>query len=131
MSQTITVPVADDPIALWAYVHAVLDSDRKPKDRTPQHRLNRLTREFVGDCPNVDASTFQIRLEKWSTEDFSKVRRHHTREKPRGFDGAVFVVILKGERLLIDGGNRVNVWLRDGDTEIHDVVVIEHQPRKS
>src|SRR5438309_9254 len=120
------IPRPGDTPALWQYVYEVMGSDLPPEDASPQARLLRFTQEFAPACNAVDPTTCEIQLESWHMTEVAVAERRHTRARPRDLNGAVIVVLYSGGRFLVDGCNRVNSWLRHGNQEFHNVVVIRH-----
>ena len=52
----------------------------------------------------------------------------HARALPKQMPGPPLVVFEhQAERYMIDGTNRLNVWLRDGDQEGHDAIIIKRK----
>jgi hypothetical protein len=49
----------------------------------------------------------------------------HSDANPRQLTGSVVVFEREGERYMFDGTNRLNVWLRDGDKECRDAIIIK------
>jgi hypothetical protein len=53
-------------------------------------------------------------------------RAHQSRPEANSWSTLV-VFEHQGERYMIDGTNRLNVWLRDGDEERHDAIIIKRK----
>jgi hypothetical protein len=51
----------------------------------------------------------------------------HSDANPRQLTGPVVVFEHEGQRYMFDGTNRLNVWLRDGNKECHDAIIIKRK----
>ena len=51
----------------------------------------------------------------------------HSNANPRQMTGPVVVFEYEGGRYMFDGTNRLNVWLRDGDKERRDAIIIKRK----
>ena len=48
----------------------------------------------------------------------------HSRMAPRQMTGPVLACEYLGQTYIFDGTNRLNVWLRDGDIEQHETIIV-------
>jgi hypothetical protein len=39
-------------------------------------------------------------------------------------NGPLLACEYQGQTYLLDGTNRLNVWIRDGDTEPHEIIIV-------
>jgi hypothetical protein len=70
-----------------------------------------------------------VSAENWTNDDLRRLRPWHDRKKPVTPPHRPIVVFRGwGQELLIDGQNRVNLWLADGVPGPHRVLVVA--PRK-
>ena len=103
--------------------------DYHKKKATPEHALNRLFREHhpgVLVVPHLSPSTATVRREGWSTEQLNgTVRKDRTTIGPARTDVPVVVVQWKGKPFLVDGRRRLNQWVQQRSTLVHEVFVIE------
>jgi hypothetical protein len=114
---------ADD---LWRTVFEILGRDLPPRDASPQARLNRLIRErnwFTREL-SLNPETCSISLEEWPSARLRELDRWHKRFAPRGEEGPLIVAYFEGKAYLLDGCNRVNVWLRSKRNAVHEVIAI-------
>ena len=76
---------------------------------------------------NIERSQISSTKEKKSTKELREIQRSrkcHEWDKPQTRDGEVSPIIIveyKGEILLIDGSNRINMWSNNGNTDLHRV----------
>lgn len=109
---------------LWTLAYATLIPKR---DDSRAETLNRLANErFDGmSALELNARTCSIREEVWATELFREVEPKHAGADPKRDGGVIIVVECRGRKLLVDGNNRVNRWLKEGSRDSHRVLVIE------
>lgn len=68
---------------------------------------------------NIQYHQVRSRKEEKSTADLAKITRHAGVDG-EDFDCPIIIAEYQGIRLL-DGNHRINRWVRDGDTTMHDV----------
>lgn len=108
---------------LWKDVWRVLRNHRKGdfRGRTALYRLVR--KHFGEDLPGF--GQWLIRKEIWSMEELDIRTRasRHSRAEPKRPHGPVLLAERDDRFHIIDGSNRVNLWIRDGDRSMHDVLI--------
>ena len=77
---------------------------------------------------NIERSQIRSTREEKSTAELKEIQElgkpPHVRANPRpkvGKGSPIIIVEYKGKTLLIDGSNRINMWHRDRNTELHRV----------
>lgn len=97
---------------LWPLIYQSLAWDLPKKDKSPQHRLNRLAREyFPALATTLGPDTCDARRETYSFYTLRDLAKHHDRAGPRPHGGDIIVFEYLGKYVLIDGNNRVNFHL--------------------
>ena len=98
--------------------------------RTRQATLAELNRLFQKRLPGLPAeqlteSNCDIWFESLTAAELKRCNPGHEDALPRQMTGPVVVFEREDSRYMFDGTNRLNVWLRDGDTDHHDVTVLK------
>jgi hypothetical protein len=122
---------------LWEYVETALVHHDKntPCEQKRFGVLNRLFRKSmkrakIKTYPMLNPNTCSIRKEFWTTGRLkTDLVPGHCDSKPRRLKEALISVKYKGKYYLIDGRNRVNLWISNGDDNGHEIILIE--PRVS
>jgi hypothetical protein len=108
----------------WLWAHTLT----KWGDRNPWDAFNRLLAKSISapgwkDGDHMDIQPHQIRShrEKRSTDELAKFPRPHCRDNPLREDCPIIVAVYEGEERLLDGHTRINYWVKQRNTEDHDV----------
>lgn len=115
---------AQDQKSLWALAYGTIRP--KPTDASPNHCLNRLTRERVGEAHSpISENTAIIRKELWPTDGLKILDAKH-QDMHDYDDNRPIVVVEHGVRkILVDGNHRVARWLSLGSAIVHEVLIIQ------
>ena len=110
----------------WTQAYATLIPK---KDESHAETLNRLVNERFNGLPALELNTrtCSIREDVWATECLRALEPKHARADPKRDGGVIIVVECRGRKLLVDGNNRVNRWLREGSRASHRLLVIEYR----
>ena len=98
------------------------------KQETPEQTLNRLLDEYVCGAPHLTFETLCVTKESWGRDGLSRICRRHNRASPcpRGANTREIVVAsFRGRHYAIDGNNRINHWLKKGETGPFQILLIE------
>jgi len=70
---------------------------------------------------HLDIQQDQIasRQEQWPTSDLARLRRSHDRQSPLSSDAPIVLAEYMGVVHLLDGHNRINRWVSEGDNRTH------------
>jgi len=97
-------------------------------DRHPLDVFNRLLAKSIR--PNawtcnthIDIKRDQIssRREQWKTKELGKLDRWHTDSTGKDFGCPIIIVEYEGAKRVLDGHHRINRWVTNRDTRVHDV----------
>jgi hypothetical protein len=90
-------------------------------------RLNHLLlKRFPGTPDNyLTQDNCEVWRESRTADQLRCYNPGHDRAEPQRMTGPVVVFERGNERYMFDGTNRLNVWLRDGDRNSHDVIVLK------
>lgn len=112
---------------LWMQVCEILKWHNQGNDRCID-TLNRLWRKHSQVCgadgeeilavPTLSEDKLTVRSEHWSLDQLAALRREHRRDSAASFP-PVIVLEWSGRTFLIDGNNRVNFWLKQGNAGPH------------
>jgi len=88
--------------------------------------VNRLLAKWINGLPPnyLNETNCAIRREWLPTEELLKFTRGHSRNNPRKTDGPLLVAEYRGTSYMLDGTNRINRWLQDGNAEKHEVIIL-------
>jgi len=119
---------------LWRQVEEAMSHHRKEKagDITGMDALNRFWKTKVAEDGDIDApphigeTTCAIRTETWNTKKLSEKIGYirHKGAAPKQDDGALIGIDWKEKIFLIDGANRLNRWVENNDTAVHEIILI-------
>ena len=99
-------------------------------DREPLDVFNRLLAKNLGRAgpqktghTDVRAEQIASRREQWTTADLGMLRRGHG--DPSGVDVACPIVLAEyeDETRVLDGNHRINRWVNENDSRMHDVII--------
>ena len=111
------------PEDLWSRVDAALNQ-AQTRDETLSE-MNRLLRKRFPDLPNdYFTAEAELRREWLTAAQLMQFNLGHSRTEPRRMDGPLLAGEYQGQTYMLDGTNRLNVWLRDGDTSSHEVIIV-------
>lgn len=115
-------PMSDD---LWSALDNALTLKRR-RDATVA-RLNQLLQKRFPDMPDgyLTAGNCELSREMLTAVQLQQFNPRHDRTEPHQMNGPLVVFEQRGERYLFDGTNRLNVWLRDGDAEEHETIIVK------
>jgi len=116
-------PVHDD---LWFQIDAALNL-WPSRDKTFA-QLNRLLAKRFPDLPPSYFTQVNcaVRLERLTASELAKFNPGHSRTEPRRMTGPIIASEFRGNSYILDGTNRLNVWVRDGDVELHDTIIVKN-----
>jgi len=110
----------------WLRAHTLT----KWGDQNPWDAFNRLLAKNIkapgwknGDHMDIQPHQIRSHREKRSTDELTRFLRGHDRVNPQRTDCPIIVAVYEGEERLLDGNNRINYWVKQGNTEDHDVNV--------
>ena len=99
-------------------------------DRTPFDAFRRLLAKNINapDWTGFDhypVEKHQIRSyrEKRTTEELTELPRGHDNAAPKQQNCPIIIAIHEGQERLLDGNNRINLWINQGNADEHDVNV--------
>ncbi|MEO7859127.1 MAG: hypothetical protein ABIU05_01585 [Nitrospirales bacterium] len=108
---------------LWQRVDVALNQAQTRQVTISE--LNRLLVKWgVGAPPAYISERSTIRREWLTARQLERFRRGHTRTEARQFGPPLIAVEFGGSTFILDGTNRINVWLRDGENTPHEVIVL-------
>jgi len=116
------VTTLDD--VLWPALDTALTAKRT-RDATIA-RLDQLLRKRFTDLPGnyLTQDNCELWRESLTAEQLQRFNPGHDRAEPRQMSGPVVVFERGSERYMLDGTNRLNVWLRDGDNAVHETIIV-------
>jgi hypothetical protein len=114
--------VADDD--LWNSLDGAL-SAKHTRDVT-LFQLNRLLRKRFADLPEryLTQQNCHVRREWLTAEQLRTFHPGHSEAAPRRMSGPVVAWEYCDQTYMLDGTNRLNVWLRDGDHSVHETIIV-------
>ncbi|HEY2786344.1 MAG TPA: hypothetical protein VGJ05_15360 [Fimbriiglobus sp.] len=117
---------AENDDALWNRAKELLRHHQKSDDPTPVDALNRLLHEAAPEASSIRLSEANCRivLESWLMKKLAGLRRRHDRATPKDEGCPILVVCWRGKQYLIDGGNRINKWVKEKNEGSHAVLVM-------
>jgi hypothetical protein len=115
------------PEELWKRVDVAL-FQASSREQTLSE-INRLLRKWHFHLPDdyITLHNCAIRREWLTPQQLSHFTRGHPRSAPKRVSGPLVVVEYQGETYMLDGTNRINRWLADGDREPHETVILTPQ----
>ena len=113
---------------LWQQLDIALSA--RPTRHATLAALNRLLHKrfphFFSD--HITQGNCDVWRESLTAAQLKQCNPGHARALPKQMPGPPLVVFEhQAERYMIDGTNRLNVWLRDGDQEGHDAIIIKRK----
>ena len=114
--------LADD---LWLRVDAALI--QAAAVRKPFRSLIASLRKRFPDLPQnyFSEEACELRQEWLTATQLSTFNPGHFRSEPRQMAGPLLACEYNGDTYMLDGTNRLNVWLRDGDVEMHETIIVK------
>jgi hypothetical protein len=91
--------------------------------------LNRLLRKRFPGLPQqyFTQENSDVRLEWLTAKQLAQFNPGHTRTNPHQMTGALVACEYRGQTYMLDGTNRLNVWLRDGDRALHETIILKNR----
>jgi hypothetical protein len=116
-------PLLDESlICLRAHLH------KEWGDRHPLDVFNRLLAKSIRPIAwtsntHIDIKHDQIssRRELWTTRELGRLVRWHADSAGQDFGCPIIIAEYKGVKRLLDGHHRINRWVTNKDTRVHDV----------
>jgi hypothetical protein len=95
-------------------------------------RLNQLLQKQFPALPEtyLTQDNCEVRSERLTAEQLKHFHPGHGRTDPHQMTGPIVAWEYSGETYLLDGTNRLNVWLRDGDNAAHETIVVWRRDAK-
>ena len=97
-------------------------------DGSPLDVFNRLLAKNISPqgltkWTHADVRESQIlsRHERWTTQQLAVLQRGHTDPTGQDFTCPIVLAELDGVTRVLDGNHRINRWVLNGDTRMHDV----------
>jgi len=97
-------------------------------DRNPLDVFNRALAKSIrpsGWTTNthldINADQIKSRREHWRTEALGKLVRGHNSPAGEDFGCPIIIAEYDGVQRVLDGNHRINRWVANGDTRVHDV----------
>jgi hypothetical protein len=100
--------------------------------RSRQETLSELNRLLRKRFPNLPQRYFteersEVRREWLTAEQLAQFNAGHTRVlDPHRTSGPLIACEYRGQTYMLDGTNRLNVWLRDGDKTLHATIIVRN-----
>ena len=123
---------------LWQIVETALEAHHRcGKDRAYLFSLNRIFHKYVNRdglerVPLLSDETCEITRHVLDREGLVKLELFHERPKPARQDGPIVVVEHQGVRYVVDGNNRLNLWLAaNGSIEAEVIVIRPRSPAEA
>jgi hypothetical protein len=112
-----------DNEALWKRVDRAIAHANSRRETISE--LNRLLRKWnVGAPADYISAASRIRQEWLTVEELGAFCRNHKKDKPRQVEPPLVAVEFRGKTCMLDGTNRINAWIRDGDTATHEIIIV-------
>ena len=107
---------------LWKRVDRAIAQARNRAETISE--LNRLFGKQGRGAPanHFSEENCTIRREFLTPQQLDKFWRGHTKAEPRQVGAPLVAVEFRGHTYMLDGTNRINAWLRDGNTEAHETI---------
>jgi hypothetical protein len=121
--------VADED--LWNSLDVALTLKRT-RDATLV-RFNELVRKRFPELPErcLTQENCELRRELLTATQLQRFNPGHTRDRPRQMTGPVVAWEYGNESYMLDGTTRLNAWLRDGDTNEHETIIMKRRDESS
>jgi hypothetical protein len=110
---------------LWNRVDIAINQARTRQETISE--LNRLLQKWNVGAPAsyISEHSSAIRREWLTPQQMEQLFiRGHTRTNVRRFDSPLVAVEYDGKTYMLDGTNRINIWLKEGNTEQHEVIIL-------
>ena len=109
---------------LWSRVDVALIQARSRSETISE--INRLMRKRFPDLPknHFTEERCELRREWLTAAELAQFNPKHSRTDPHQLRGPLVACEHHGQIHMVDGTNRLNVWLRDGDTEQHETIIV-------
>ena len=99
------------------------------KKRNAQTVLDRQVRKFFGDRANrFDSSNCDIYEAMLSPDELRQTERKPTSREPRRLSEPIILLELEGRRYVMDGHNRIRIWLESGNGASRRAIIIAPRP---
>lgn len=117
----------DLEIDFWERVDAALVQGRNRAQTLSE--VNRLCRKLDSSVPPlyVTESNTTLKQEWLTPKQLDAFKRGHDRNTPRHIGGPLIAINHRGTTFMLDGTNRINMWLKQGNTEMHEVIILSPQ----
>jgi hypothetical protein len=116
--------VGSDQSKLWkrAYAAVLPGAD----ENAARVQLRKLVNERFGrgNWAEINEQDWSIRSEVLPLDRIREFDRKHGRRNPRGFDGPLVAAEFRGHRYILDGTNRINKWIAEGEAVDREVLII-------
>lgn len=109
---------------LWHHAHKHDDSD-------PIRALNRILHEMARDCPEVNDEAWRAARMTLPIADTPELVRKHRKKAPRVSDRPPVLVRHRGSMYVVDGTNRINLWLEEGRKSAEVIVLEQAAPTEA
>jgi hypothetical protein len=73
---------------------------------------------------NYFTAESELRREWLTAAQLTQFNPGHLRATPKQMEGPLLAGEYRGQTYMLDGTNRLNVWLRDGDTSEHEIIIV-------
>ena len=113
---------------LWNRIYAAFEGHRiLATDPDAQAALNRVAAKclHLEQRRSFDPSNCVVREELLSVDALRQLELYHEQAFPLRDDPTIVVLSYEGRRVVVDGNNRVNKWLKAGGSEPRGAIIIE------
>lgn len=103
----------NDTLELWRRIHESFEYHRGESDPDAQAAMGRVAAKCLGlSTPkSFNVTNCAVREELLSATSLHDLKRYHQRASPYHLNGPIVVLGYGGDRVVIEGNNRVNAWI--------------------
>ena len=103
-----------DTVELWRQIHESFKCHITRIDSNAQAAMERVAMKCLGLTVrrSFNALNCTVREETLETASLHELKLYHPRAEPRHPGGPIVVLVYEGKKFVIDGNNRVSVWIK-------------------
>lgn len=102
-----------DTEKLWKQIYDSFKYHRTSSNPNAQSAMDRIAMKCLGlpKRESFNPKTCTVREGILSADSLRDLKLYHPRNQPHHLNGPIVVLIYKGEKVVIEGNNRVNTWI--------------------
>ena len=117
-----------DESHVWIQIHAAFEGHRLHTDPDAQTAFERVAQKCLclPERRPFNSENCTVVRETLRFEDLNDLRVFHDRGDPKGDLAPIVIIEDGGNRVVIDGNNRVNLWRENGAPGPFEAIIVRH-----